>query len=940
MKKRLLFTLVTFFMAVTSFSQEVTTFAGSGSYGDTDGTGAAASFRFPHGVAIDAVGNVYVADRNNYKIRIITPTGEVSTLAGSGSAGNADGLGTAASFNQPIGIAIDATGYIYVADVSNHKIRQISPRLATHFNFDGVDDFIALPNESNFDFTNQMTVEAWVKSSVAPEQWDALVTKGDNSWRLHLNSTGTVNFACSGTTSPDVNSTSSVTDGNWHHVVGTLGGNSIKIYIDGVLENVVSTSGNINNTVNQVLIGNNQTFDTRLFNGNIDEVRIWNVARTAEQINGSKNCELQGNETGLVAYYKFNQGLDAADNTAITTLTDATANVNNGTLVNFAKTGTTSNFLAGSPVTMGSTAPTASAQSFCGATTANRLVPAISATIKWYASATATTALATTDNLTTGTYYVVAVNANGCESTRTSAVITVNAIPTAPTGSAQSFCGATTANSLVPAISATIKWYASATATTALATTNNLTTRTYYVVAVNVNGCESDRVASTVTITNPQFGSGKPEILYYKFDGTGTSVPNLASAPPAGAENATILGAITQGGSGNTGGALNGSGVASTTDYLNTNWNTNLGTNSWSIAFWSSGFSSTATFYYIFGDNSAGSFRCFTDGSAGSNNWTLRGNGITDVSIYGGAVGTPSLCVFVYDNVANKIKAYLNGVLVSTVNQTAGAVNIVGTAPFKVMGYSSNFGVPVGGKLDDFGLFSRVLTLTEIQNLYQQGVQTNQEFCNGATVANLQPNTSSTVKWYASATGGTELATSEVLTTGLYYATPVIGTCEGARTTVNVTTTSNATTQNAGVVTATENASGVTYQWYQCGTPNVLLTGETNQTYTPTANGDYYVQITKGTCVVSSVCETTLGNSNFEINSGLSIYPNPSKGIFNISIQEDANVTVNDILGKVIYTKKVKAGNNTIDISNYQSGMYLLNIINENGSVTKKLIKE
>jgi sugar lactone lactonase YvrE len=127
MKKRLLFTLVTFFMAVTSFSQEVTTFAGSGSYGDTDGTGAAASFRFPHGVAIDAVGNVYVADRNNYKIRKITPMGEVSTLAGSGSLGNADGLGTAASFNYPTGIAIDATGNLYVADSENHKIRKITP---------------------------------------------------------------------------------------------------------------------------------------------------------------------------------------------------------------------------------------------------------------------------------------------------------------------------------------------------------------------------------------------------------------------------------------------------------------------------------------------------------------------------------------------------------------------------------------------------------------------------------------------------------------------------------------------------------------------------------------------------------------------------------------------------------------------------------------------
>ncbi|WP_329806993.1 LamG-like jellyroll fold domain-containing protein [Flavobacterium facile] len=309
---------------------------------------------------------------------------------------------------------------------------------ATHLNFDGVDDFITLPNESNFDFTNQMTVEVWVKSSVAPDEWDALVIKGDNSWRLHLNSTGTVNFTCSGTTSSQVNSTSSVTDGNWHHVVGTLGGNSIKIYIDGVLENVVATSGNINNTVDQVLIGNNPTFGPRHFNGNMEDVRIWNVARTAEQINGSKNCELQGNETGLVANYKFNQGLDAADNTAITSLTDATANANNGTLVNFTKTGTTSNFLAGSPVTTGSIIPSVATVTtpvtYAQGATATALTATVGAngtSLVWYTTATGGTGTTapTPSTATVGStsYWVSSTNANGCESARTEIVVTVNA---------------------------------------------------------------------------------------------------------------------------------------------------------------------------------------------------------------------------------------------------------------------------------------------------------------------------------------------------------------------------------------------------------------------------------------------------------------------------------------------------------------------------------
>jgi streptogramin lyase len=105
----------------------VTTLAGSGSTGSADGTGTAATFRNPAGVAVDASGNIYVADQANHKIRKITPAGVVTTLAGSGSTGSADGTGTAATFRYPAGVAVDAFGIIYVADKDNHKIRRITP---------------------------------------------------------------------------------------------------------------------------------------------------------------------------------------------------------------------------------------------------------------------------------------------------------------------------------------------------------------------------------------------------------------------------------------------------------------------------------------------------------------------------------------------------------------------------------------------------------------------------------------------------------------------------------------------------------------------------------------------------------------------------------------------------------------------------------------------
>ena len=109
----------------------VTTLAGSGSAGSANGTGAAASFSSPRGVAVDGSGNLYVADMNNQKIRKITSAGVVTTLAGSGASGSTDGTGTAASFNYPYGVAVDGSGNVYVADKNNDLIRKIFFSIAT-----------------------------------------------------------------------------------------------------------------------------------------------------------------------------------------------------------------------------------------------------------------------------------------------------------------------------------------------------------------------------------------------------------------------------------------------------------------------------------------------------------------------------------------------------------------------------------------------------------------------------------------------------------------------------------------------------------------------------------------------------------------------------------------------------------------------------------------
>lgn len=107
----------------------VTTFAGvSGVEGSSDGTYAEAKFSYPHGLATDTAGNIYVADYGNNTIRKITPAGVVTTLAGTaGVAGHRDGTGTSTYFWSPTSVATDGSGNVYVADRNNNKIRKISP---------------------------------------------------------------------------------------------------------------------------------------------------------------------------------------------------------------------------------------------------------------------------------------------------------------------------------------------------------------------------------------------------------------------------------------------------------------------------------------------------------------------------------------------------------------------------------------------------------------------------------------------------------------------------------------------------------------------------------------------------------------------------------------------------------------------------------------------
>lgn len=227
--------------------------------------------------------------------------------------------------------------------------------------FDGINDYIELPNEANFDVTNALTIEAWVRftgGSLADGQYQSIVTKGNEAWRLRFKGTADpvlLSFDYNG--SNELNSTGAPDFklGNWHHIAivfdGTTATKSLKMYIDGILNIQAATPPTTNINVNDdpVWIGNNRDESTTYLEGALDDLRIWKKVKGFTEINNFKDCQLMGTEHCLIAYYQFdNNTVPLANNTFITEVTDRTGN-NNGTFQGFTLDGSTSNFIDADP---------------------------------------------------------------------------------------------------------------------------------------------------------------------------------------------------------------------------------------------------------------------------------------------------------------------------------------------------------------------------------------------------------------------------------------------------------------------------------------------------------------------------------------------------------------------------------------------------------------
>jgi hypothetical protein len=234
--------------------------------------------------------------------------------------------------------ALHLLAFIFFFNIAN----SYSQSNALHFNGDGSDDILLTKTTvDDIEGTNLYTMELWIKPESFGTNMNLLMANG--SFNFSIDALGKP-YLWNGTI---YTSTATLSLNQWSHVAVTSNGTEIKFYVNGQAAGTTLGSNNISAGTTYGIganVGNHGT----AFIGSIDELRVWNVARTQTQIVQNLGNSL-ATGTGLMASYDFNSGIAGGTNTGITTLMDMTGNGNVGTLFGFALSGSTSNWVS-SPV--------------------------------------------------------------------------------------------------------------------------------------------------------------------------------------------------------------------------------------------------------------------------------------------------------------------------------------------------------------------------------------------------------------------------------------------------------------------------------------------------------------------------------------------------------------------------------------------------------------
>jgi hypothetical protein len=315
--------------------------------------------------------------------QLVTLTGYnlsgVTTLLVNGvsaTASIANNTSTSLSFRVPAGTPATGTTTVTTANGSTTSTTfTVMPAPGNALNFDGVNDYVALPTGTAMPTANgAYTIEAWIKPDImkvggiigwgnygATNQVNALRLDATNGGQL-------INYWWAN----DLIVTVGDLTGRWHHVAATFNGTTRTLYLDGVAVGSDTPTGHAVPNANNLRIGS--TNNGEYFDGGIDEVRVWSVARTATQVQADMLAPATVPTTNLVAYFNMDQGTPGGTNTGLSTGYDL-ANNYPGTLTNFALTGNTSNWVESYTMVV----PTTTAATALTATgfTANWTPPAV-----------------------------------------------------------------------------------------------------------------------------------------------------------------------------------------------------------------------------------------------------------------------------------------------------------------------------------------------------------------------------------------------------------------------------------------------------------------------------------------------------------------------------------------------------------------------------------
>ena len=195
---------------------------------------------------------------------------------------------------------------------------------------------VQIPHNAAFNGATNITYEAWVKPGTDVSAYRRIVGKGGNGTQeapgIYIQQTTgkvTAGILINGV-QQIVTSDLAVNDNEWHHTAFTYDGTTLKLYVDGTLDGTLAVTGTITTNTSPLDIGYNSPLNLYPFIGKIDEVRVWNTARTGTEIQSAMNSSLLGNETGLVAYYHFNDNSRSGYGRTITNFCAATGSVLNG----------------------------------------------------------------------------------------------------------------------------------------------------------------------------------------------------------------------------------------------------------------------------------------------------------------------------------------------------------------------------------------------------------------------------------------------------------------------------------------------------------------------------------------------------------------------------------------------------------------------------------